>query len=390
VPVRRQATRRPRRYILGVAAAAAAGAALALPSTGAAGVAAIQDDVLTTAPTEDIPARLDLVKQTRAKVTRIDVLWSMVAPTRPAAPLNPADPAYDWGRVDAIMIGLAQARITPIVSVYSTPDWAVAGRNTRYPSAYNPNAPRPAEYGRFMRAFATRYSGTYPNPNAAEGGPPRLPRVRHYEIWNEPNLKNFFRFNTRTTVGRYAALVRAAYPQIKRANRRSIVIAGVAGPRSTTGNGNVGARQWLRGLVNARNLRFDAYSQHIYPSQPPRSRTRAFPSWNSLPEIFATLDRKRKGMKLYITEAGYSTGRTPFRTVRVSPAVQNRNLRQIFALPHVRSPRVPAVVWFNLQDNVNWPAGLLRANGSRKPAYASFVRIARRPIPRALRSELRR
>ena len=36
----------------------------------------------------------------------------------------------------------------------------------------------------------------------------------------------------------------------------------------------------------------------------------------SLPEIFAALDKKRKGMKLFVTEAGYTTGTTKFRTVR--------------------------------------------------------------------------
>ena len=52
-----------RRALVGAAIAAAAGAALALPSTGMGGVAAIQDDVLTTAPITEIPPRLQLVKQ---------------------------------------------------------------------------------------------------------------------------------------------------------------------------------------------------------------------------------------------------------------------------------------------------------------------------------------
>ena len=46
------------------------------------------------------------------------------------------------------------------------------------------------------------------------------------------------------------------------------------------------------------------------------------------------------------------------------------------------------MVWFNLQDNVNWPGGLLKANGTKKPSYNSFVTYARRPIPGNLRSTL--
>ena len=89
-----------------------------------------------------------------------------------------------------MLIGFDQANITPIVSTYSTPTFAVAGRNTKFPSAYNPNAPIPQAFGAFMKAVATRYSGNF---TTATGQ--KLPRVRHFEIWNEPNLKNFFRFN---------------------------------------------------------------------------------------------------------------------------------------------------------------------------------------------------
>jgi hypothetical protein len=57
-------------------------------------------------------------------------------------------------------------------------------------------------------------------------------------------------------------------------------------------------------------------------------------------------------------------------------------------LPAVRNPQTAAVIWFNLQDNVNWPAGLIRENGQAKPSYRSFRSIANRPIPPRLRAEL--
>jgi hypothetical protein len=374
------------------AAIAAAGAALALPATGVGGVAAIQDDVLTTAPSTEIPSRLQLVKQSKAKVTRFDILWSFVAPLRPANPGDPADPAYDWSRIDQVLIGFDEANITPIVSVYSTPAWAVAGRNRRVKTQYNPNAPNPGDFAQFMKAVATRYSGSYPNPNAAAGGPAVLPRVRHWEIWNEPNLKGFFSFNGSSNLSRYKTLVKRAYPQIKQANGRAIVIAGVGGPRSSGGNGNVSAKVWMNGLVNDRSVKFDAYSQHIYPSKGPEFSTPAydkvFPTWDSLPLIFQTLDKKRKGMKLYVTEAGYTTKGTPFRNVKVTPAQQKLFMKQLYGLRNVRSPRVAAVVWFNLQDNINWPGGILFASGRKKPSYSTFTSIARRSIPSNLRSTL--
>ena len=387
--MRRQAMT-PRRTMTGIAIATVASAALALPATGLGGVAAVQDDVLATAPLSEIPSRIDLVKQTKAKVTRIDILWSFVAPTQPANPANPADPAYDWSRIDAIFSGLAAAKITPIVSTYSTPSWAVAGRNDPQTTEYEPDAPTPAAFGAFMKAVATRYSGTF----TPAGGSAPLPRVRHFEIWNEPNLKGFFRFNGGSNLAKYKGLVKAGYTNIKAANKNTIVIAGVGGPRSSTGNGNVSARVWMNGLVNDRSVKFDAYSQHIYPSQGPLFRSKAydkaFPTWSSLDQILATINRKKKGMKLYITEAGYTTATTDFRNVKVTPAKQALFLKQIFNLKTVKSARVAAVVWFNLQDNVNWPAGLIYEDGTKKPSYAAFRKVASRPIAPALRAELRR
>src|SRR5262245_1103624 len=351
------------------------------------GVAAIQDDILTTAPSTEIPQRLELVRNTQTRVARFDILWSYVATRQPVDPADPADPAYDWSRVDQVLIGFDQSNITPIVSTYSTPTFAIAGGNSKFTSAYNPNAPTPTAFGAFMKAVATRYNGFYPNP---AGG--TFPRLRHFEIWNEPNLKNFFRFNGSSNIGKYKGLVKAAYTNIKAVNPNAIVIAGVGGPRSSGGGGNVSAKVWMDKLVGDKSLKFDAYSQHIYPSQSPKysspSYDKAFPTWNSLQLIFDTLDKKRKGMKLYVTEAGYTTGPTSFRTVKVTPSQQNTYLKQLYNLPLVKSPRVAAVVWFNLQDNKNWPGGLLRANGTKKPSYNSFIPFARRPIPGNLSSTL--
>ena len=66
-----------------------------------------------------------------------------------------------------------------------------------------------------MKAVATRYSGFF---TANIGGvQTKLPRVRHFEIWNEGNLKNFFRFNNSSNVGKYKGLVKQAYRNIKEA-----------------------------------------------------------------------------------------------------------------------------------------------------------------------------
>ncbi len=365
---------RPRRIRPSLAAAALLAAAA--PASGA--VVGVQDDRLTSGPLADVDRRVALVEASGAKVTRLDVLWSLVAPTRPADATDPGDPAYDWSRADAAMRGFARIGATPILVAYSAPAWAAGGRGAPRGTEVNPNAPDPAAYGRFMAALARRYSGSYRPAGASEP----LPRARHFEVWNEPNLGAFLspqvRGSARVGVTRYVAMVRAAYPAIHRANRGAIVIAGVGGPRSSTGATGTGALEWTR-RVAASSAPFDAYSQHVYPAAAPLSTTRAFPAWATLPQLFQVLDAvpRRRGTPVYLTEIGYTTAATPFRDVRVSAAQQARYLRQILGLPAVRSGRVRALIWFNLQDNPNWPAGLRRLDGAVKPSHAVFRRAAR-------------
>ena len=368
-----------RRWLVGLALVLTlAGPGLGDPSPAVSAVLGVQDDRLTTGPVSQVPTRMGLLRASGAKVTRLDVLWSLVAPHRPANPADPDDPAYDWDRTDATLRAIAASGVTPIVVAYSAPGWAAGGRGTPAGTEVNPNAPAPADYGRFMEALARRYSGSH---RPEQGGDP-LPRVRHFEIWNEPNLAGFLSPQVsggrRVSVSRYVAMARRAYPAIKRANPRAIVIAGAGGPRSSTDGRGTGALAWARAVARS-GAPFDAYSQHVYPAAAPLAATRAFPAWGTLPELFAVLDAipRRRGTPVYLTEAGYTTAATPFRTVRVTPAQQALYLRQIMALPAVRSGRVRAVIWFNLQDNVNWPGGLRRDTGRLKPSHAVFRRLAR-------------
>ena len=334
-------------------------------------VAAVQDDHLPVDPIDAIPDRLDMIAATGTTTTRVDLFWKDIAPSKPDDPTNPADPAYDFARADLIMLGLAKHDITPIVSVYNAPAWAT-GRAAP-PGPINPNPPDPKAFADFMAALATRYSGGFTSP-----GGEKLPAVRHFEIWNEPNLPLFFapqfRGGTPVSLDNYAALARAAYPAIKRANSGAVVIAGVGGPRSSTSPSGIGAMDWLEGL-RERDIPLDAYSQHVYPAAPPLADTTVVPSWATIGRVLDALDTWKPGLPLYITEAGYTTAATPYRDTKVTEDQQAEYLSQIYSLPQLRSDRVKAVVWFNLQDNANWPAGLLREDLSKKPSYGAFKRV---------------
>jgi hypothetical protein len=336
-------------------------------------VAAVQDDHLPVDPVEGLPARLDLIADTGVTTTRYDVFWSAVAPSRPASPRDPADPAYDWSRVDAVLRGFAERGITPIVSVYNAPTWATGGRYEPPGYQINTATPDPDDFADFMAALATRYSG---DTSAADGE--TLPEVRHFEIWNEPNLSGFLRPQfegaTPASLDAYAAMVKAAHPAMKEANPDAIVIAGVGGPRGSTGETGIGAIDWLQGLKQ-RGIPLDAYSQHIYPAAGPLEPTDALPSWSSIGRFLEEIDGFRPGLPFYITEAGYTTATTPYRDTAVTEEQQAEYLTQIYSLPQLRTEQVKAVVWFNLEDNANWPGGLLREGLERKPSYQRFVDV---------------
>lgn len=338
-------------------------------------VAAVQDDHLSTEPIETIPARLDLLAQTGATTTRIDVFWNSVAARRPADPADPADPAYDFSRIDTIMSGLARRDITPIISVYSAPDWATGGTTDGAPPI-NRLAPDPEDFGDFMAAVARRYDGAFASP-----GGETLPEARFFEVWNEPNLSGFLipaDQDPATRLDTYAAMDRAAFAAIRAANPDAKVIVGVGGPRSSTGPTGIGAIEWLKGL-RERDIPLDGYSQHVYPAAAPTLETTVVPSWSSIGRVLDELDtwRSQPPIPLYITEAGYTTAVTPYRDTAVTEAQQAEYLTQIFSLPQLRTDRIKAVVWFNLQDNASWPAGLLREDLTQKPSYDAFTRVTK-------------
>src|SRR5438105_4907574 len=180
----------PRRRAAALAAAllatllAIAGCGRSVPSGGrgeVGGAVALQDDRLPVVPMDQIADRIALLGATGVRISRIDLLWSDIAPTRPANPDDPASSGYDFDRADAILRGFARRGITPIVCVYSSPAWAAGGRGAPGPGPVNPNAPDAAEFGRFMGALSRRYDGSF-----RDAAGRRLPRVTYFELWNEP------------------------------------------------------------------------------------------------------------------------------------------------------------------------------------------------------------
>lgn len=334
----------------------------------------IQDDRIPVDPPETLPARVDMIAATGAKLARIDVFWRDIATTEPANPTDPTDPAYDFARYDTVVEGLADKGVRTMLSVYNSPDWSAGGFTQGITPVVNAQAPDPEDFGNFMKALATRYSGEF----AANGA--TLPEVHHFEVWNEGNLAGFLFPQTengdRVVLDRYAEMAKAAYPAIKEANDDAIVTAGVTGPRGRSNDRNTGVEDWIKGMAD-RDVPMDGYSQHLYPVAAPTQETEAFPAWATLSRLERAVDEISPNLPIYITEAGYTTMATPYRgaAATATEAEQATYLTEIYSLRSVASGRYKTITWFNLQDNPGWPAGLITLEGRKKPSYAAFTAI---------------
>lgn len=333
---------------------------------------AVQDDQLPVADLATLEARMDTLAETGVTFTRIDVVWNEVAPTRPANGRNPNDPAYVWTRYDAIIDGLARRGITVMLDVYRTPGWANGGRSVEW-------APTDLDaYGQFMRALATRYDGkTLDREGRAHA------RVQIFEPWNEPNIPLFVmpqwegppEAPTPASPRIYAAMLDRAYDEIHAAQPDAVVVGPCGGPtgKDKPPDGSVGILTFIDRL-DALDPKMDALSQHIYPASAPTAPTEAIPSYATLSELIAQLDRLAPGAPVLVTEMGYTTATTPFRATAVTEEQQAEYLPQALEIL-AAEPRIRLAMWFNLQDNPSWPGGLIRFDDgrTRKPSWQAFA-----------------
>ena len=121
-------------------------------------------------------------RESGATVFRLGLIWRTVVPQiRPDGfdAANPNDPAYSWAAFDRELQAAVNAGLTPLVYIAGAPNWAERGTV----GAVGARAPDPAELALFTHAAASRYDGTRAG----------VPRVRFWQLWNEPN--DFLYFN---------------------------------------------------------------------------------------------------------------------------------------------------------------------------------------------------
>jgi hypothetical protein len=150
----------------------------------------IQDGSFLKSPSTSMP----LVRALGARVVRVFVQWSLVAP-RPNATAKPhfdasnpsAYPASNWEPYDKLVRTAQEQGIEVDLEITGGgPHWA---EGQDLPTVYRQNGsfgwrPRPGMYGQFVHAVTERYDGHF----APQGSTGALPAVHFWSFWNEPNF----------------------------------------------------------------------------------------------------------------------------------------------------------------------------------------------------------
>jgi hypothetical protein len=308
----------------------------------------LQDDALLLhRPPEQVQATARRMAALGVDRVRLTAGWSALAP-RPQAKRVPqfdarnsdAYPHEPWARLDRAIRAVTEAGLEPQVDVaFFAPRWAVKRVVRNQHENRHRWAPNPRRFAHFAEAVARRYDGTHRDPAHPHR---RLPAVRLWTTWNEPNHAAFLLPQWRRVGGKwvprsphlYRRLHELSYAAIKRVNPANQVLIGAL---SAEGMEDKGPRRGMpplhflrelacvdrrgrplrrRACANFKPLRADGFSQHPYslysaPNVP--SEERDYVRMGDLRKLSALLGRlHRRGriespLPIYVTEYGYET-----------------------------------------------------------------------------------
>ncbi|HEY5192265.1 MAG TPA: cellulase family glycosylhydrolase [Solirubrobacteraceae bacterium] len=291
-----------------------------------------------------------------AHVIRVEFPWSAFEPNQQGQ-VDPSALTYS----DYLVNRASAAGIKVLVLTLSTPCWAssappsllaVCTPNTgSRANTWPPSEPR--AFGSFVAFIAARYGS----------------KLAAIEIWNEPDQANEDYLAGPNKAQHYAAILRAAYPAIKRADPAMTVLGG-----SLVGSNGT----FLRALYAA-GIKgyYDGLAVHFY--------NLTLASLRYTHEVqFANGDSK----PLWLTEFGWSScwprQRIQEEQACVTPQVQAANMSNIYR-SLARIPWVAAQIVYELQGSTREDFGVFAESGARKPSFAAlrnvFISAFAKPSP---------
>jgi hypothetical protein len=339
------------------ACAVAATAAAATRATAAAPKFGVADggDIQTLSRT-DLARYLDGVKAAGARWIRIGIYWTVIQRAGPRS--------YDWRPFDRVVNAARRRRLAVLGVILYTPGWA---RARGMPGTAPPRDLR--DYAAFA-GRAARHFG---------------PRVRAYEIWNEPNIGRFW--TPAPSAAAYTAMLELADRAIKRARPAATVVSAGLSPYGGYGAADaqhVNPITFLEQMyANGAGGSMDAVGWHPYN----------FPyglgyySWSAWSQMADTTPSARSVMlangdgakRIWATEWGAPTGAS-------STSVTDDQQAALVAegLQRLKSFRWAGPSFlYSYRDKGKNPSdreqnfGIVRYDWSAKPAFAAFRRATR-------------
>ena len=296
-----------------------------------------------------------------ANVVRLWLSWRGTGPGKPQRARDPRDPAYDWRRFDAKVKRAVRHGLQPLVFIVEAPNWASGSTGW--------DRPDPVALGRFAQAAATRYSGRFdPDPDDLDYGE-ALPRIRYWQVWNEPNLIYFltpqYRRGRLFSADHYRSMVNRFSSGVKAVHATNLVLAGGTGPfRRNQNSSPLGfmrdflcLRSDLRRQQRCGPVRFDIWGHHPYTAGGPThmAARRDDVSLGDLPQMRRVLvAARRRGtiqtsgpVRFWIDEFSWDTN--PPDPGAVPSSLHARWVAE--GMYRMWRSGVSLVVWFQLMDN---------------------------------------
>lgn len=292
---------------------------------------------------------LDKLAAAGVKWVRVDVGWASVQESK--GEIN----QWHMDLLDSVVDGARSRGIKVLATLWRTPEWANNGAGLLAPPARN------ASYGNIAEIMARRFRG----------------RISAWEVWNEPNLDDFFTGDARD----YAGLLKASYKRFKAGDPNAKVVMGGPSYNDT---------EWLERVYKAGAAgSFDIMSTHPYQGvadAPPDHPGEDNKWWlTHTPAVRRLMKKYGDGnKKIWFTELGWSSHKnSPGMEnwmLGVTPRKQGEYLVRMLKFVGRKYPYVTNVFWYNERnrDSGNIQVdnyGLLRRNLDPKPAYRAMKRF---------------
>lgn len=316
---------------------------------------------------DDRVAELNHIKQLGFQDVRYNIDWSAVQPDNGTS--------YDWQLFDSVLSDVKQSGLLSIVTLDRTPMW---DRPAGCASSIFCAPVHPEDFARFAAAAVQRYRGDH---------------VKAWEIWNEPNIVNFWK--PAPDPAAYTKLLSAAYTAIKQQDHSAVVlIGGLSGDAEDSGPGYIDSRTFLGAMYSSgAKPYFDGIAFHPYTGLRLPDTPGAYNGWPKMsttnPSIRGILIAHGDATKgIWITEfgvptdgsgaeAGIGNAQKTKGADHVSLDFQ-KQIAQAAITDIKKMPWIKDFDWYTYIDGAGTGGGsgsyygLLFNNGQTKPAYQAL------------------